>query len=490
MKQKAVCILYGGALKEGAGDAVNRTIQRASTFPGVKKTLLLLKEDSKLPVQFEGLEIIRQSEWTRPLLLETIADAGSDFDLVYYSWADCPLLDASLAGRMCERHLKYKAEYTYADGWPYGLSPEIISPGTAAILSRLDIGCEEAPSRDAIFSVLKGDINSFEIETEISPEDLRPLRISASADSPVNIALMKKLEAAGISDADSFMSLAARPNEELAPLLRSLPAFFAIQTSAACPENCFHRQNKICPYPDSALYKAEKDMSLSDFKRLLDKIEGLSPGAVLDLSLWGEIALHPQRFELIEAASERFPLVVETCGLGWTEGFQRLSARKNLTWIVSLPDTEFGEDTEAAQAALQLFELFPENTYIQAIRLRGNEDNIEKFYRTWLARLKERGIGNRAIIIQKYDDFCGLLEKRQASDLSPVERLPCRHLQRDMNILADGSVPRCREILGSAEEQKIVGNVFKQDLKQLWEAYSLDETGPGTRCDEDYTFNF
>jgi spiro-SPASM protein len=134
---------------------------------------------------------------------------------------------------------------------------------------------------------------------------------------------------------------------------------------------------------------------------------------------------------------------------------------------------------------------------VQAVRVKEQEEDTEKFYRYWkeAAPFKEANI-----IIQKYDDFCGALEKKQASDISPVIRKPCWHIMRDIPVLTDGAVPLCREDLSSLKNasERILGNVFTESLESIWqkgEQYYKEQcknkyTGLCERCDEYYTFNF
>jgi spiro-SPASM protein len=168
----------------------------------------------------------------------------------------------------------------------------------------------------------------------------------------------------------------------------------------------------------------------------------------------------------------------------------------SLSWIVSLDAADSGRYreirgpgfAEAAECARILARLFPRDSYVQALRVKGAEDDIEQFYRFW----KDAGAN---VIIQKYDDFCGALPKLQATDLSPVKRQPCWHLMRDMSVLMDGSVPVCRETPGGAEP---LGNAFTENLSTIWdrgaplyrEHCDHHYRGPCAECDEYYTFNF
>jgi spiro-SPASM protein len=511
----AIAVLYAAELNAYAYElvlsdkhALSLALERATAFPGVRRVVLLAAEGDAIHVP-ESCEIITAHVWTVKLLLETLAAVSTGTDLVYFAWADCPFLDPELAGKIADRHIKYRAEYSYADGWPYGLAPEIIAPDTAVLLAKLIKDRDEAVKRDALFSVIQKDINSFDIETEISPVDLRPHRLYLTADSKRNLLLLQRFAAAGLSGVgDAERIIHTKP-----ALLRTLPAFYAIQVSDTCPQQC-----SLCPYSrkQETTLPSGEPMHPEVFARVLDAIVAFSGDAVIDLSLWGEIALHPQRLELINAVLARpgLSLVIETAGVGWTvpelqeiaDKARGCSPRTNhqpaLSWIVSLDaQSEARYRTvrgagyaEAMTTVSALQRLFPADTYLQAVRVAGEEDDIEQFYRFW----KEKGAN---IIIQKYDDFCGFLPRLQASDLSPVLRLPCWHLMRDMPILLDGTVPLCREDLAG---RRVLGNVFTESLETIWERgmpwYILHCTDPGTwndietgicaRCDEYYTYNF
>jgi spiro-SPASM protein len=523
---KVLCVLYGGRLeteafekilpgKTGNESAFSLAVAAARRFPGVEKTVLLGIQDSlSLDLPSDVEKVLRPS-WTRTGLLEEISRLSAGWDFTYFVWADCPLLNPVLAGSMAERHQKYKAEYSYADGWPYGLAPEILGPGTAGILAKLSEGSDCPVERDALFQVIQKDINAFDIETETSPVDLRPYRLNLAADSKRNLLLLFRLmgelkQSASngqISAADIEKIISEKPS-----LLRTLPAFFSIQALGACPQAC-----SLCPWPSfggSAPVTERKDfMSKAAFAGLLDKITEFAGDAVIDLSLWGELSLHPDHFELIEMVLARpaLSLVIETSGIGWkADELKALAAlkaapRKNhmapLSWIVSLDafDPERYKElrgpgfSEAQDCGKTLLQLFPDDAYVQAVRVKGAEDDIEKFYRSW------KGENSKQVIIQKYDDFAGALPKMQAADLTPVKRRPCWHIQRDMNILLDGRVPRCREDLEALKgNSEVWGNAFSDDLSLVWENgaalynWHCKAIYPGicALCDEYYTYNF
>jgi spiro-SPASM protein len=535
---KALTVLYGGDLHSQALEPVfsgknslSLALEGARRFPGTEKLILLAKEDFSFtgtpPVS--GLELIKAPAWTKRSLLETLSACSAGFDLSYFAWADCPFLDPVLAGALADRHLRYAAEYSYADGWPGGFAPEILSPGTAGILAKI-LGDDGGPvERDALFSVIEKDINSFDIETEISPADLRQHRLTLAADSKRNLLLLKGfIRAAGKIGGGEILPAADQAERiiaEIPEILRTLPNFYAVQVSGPCPHSC-----ALCPYPrfgGRGDIRERKDfLDPEIFGALLDKICAFSGDAVIDLSLWGELGLHPRKNRLIRMVLDRpeLALVIETSGLGWRSGEaetlaeaaagaaalpERINPLPPLSWIVSLDAFDprrYGElrgpgFPEAAEFAKRLLGLFPGDAYVQALRTAGDEDEVEKFYRFW----KEAAPGGNAnIIIQKYDDFCGYLPKKQASDISPVQRRPCWHLIRDMNILIDGTVPLCREELSAFEGKgRILGNAFSESLETIWsrggEYYRFQCPEPGKKpeyaglcagCDEYYTYNF
>ncbi|MDR0474069.1 MAG: spiro-SPASM protein [Treponema sp.] len=535
---RAITFLYGGALAQEAFTALNSganavmlAVEKASQFPGTEKIVFLGIEGKEYAglIESEKFSIIRIPSWSKKSLLEQLSlnaregNSASAYDLCYFAWADCPFLDPALASALADRHLRYAAEYSYADGWPYGFAPELLAPGTAGLLHRILGDDDGKVERDALFSILQKDINAFDIETEISPVDLRFHRLTLAADSKRNLLLISRFMKAGLQCAADAADLI----EKQPAILRTLPAFFNIQVSGGCPQTC-----SLCPWPQYGsrgnvpVTEAKSFMSRPHFETLLDNISGFSGGAVISLSLWGELSLHPEKMELIKAVLSRpgLSLIIETSGIGWkTEELEAaaeaaLSApvRENsllgvpLSWVISLDahaSARYREVrgpgfAEATETAKKLLNLFPGNAYVQAVRIKDFEDDIEQFYHFWkeAAALAPpaKNTGSH-VIIQKYDDFCGALPRLQASDLSPVKRSPCWHNMRDMVILLDGSVPVCREDLAALNGNgACLGNAFTDTLAGIWERGEklyLEQAGNKYSgicavCDEFYTYNF
>ena len=125
--------------------------------------------------------------WNKELLINTLFNESKGYDNLFYYYGDCPLLDKKLTEEMFGDHINYYAEYTFADGYPYGLTPEILDVNILEALTLLAQNQKDKIDRNTIFDIVKKDINSFELETKISEKDVRLLRVSLTCDSKRNV---------------------------------------------------------------------------------------------------------------------------------------------------------------------------------------------------------------------------------------------------------------------------------------------------------------
>jgi spiro-SPASM protein len=515
---KTAALVYAGSLAPqalapiaGGASAYERSIAFAARLPGLERALVA---EGSVPLPEGPFPKIRRDCWTVDGLLEAAGTVGEGLDAVFVFWADQPFLDPGLAARMLDNFRRYRAEYNFADGYPVGIAAEILSPRIVPALRRLaaSIPAESSsagPSRDSVFSALQKDINVFDVETEISPVDLRDLRLTLACDSKRNLLLAERLAAAGVHDEASALDVIPKRLD----LLRSLPAFIQVQVEDGCPQAC-----SLCPYPSLGgdILKRRDFMPRERFADLMDQVVELSGDAVIDFSLWGEPSLHPDIGGLVDEALGRdgLSLIVETSGLGWDAALiERLAAdyagkdgtsgAERLNWVVSL-DAYSPElyarlrgpgYQEARLFAERLVGLFPRSAYLQTVRARDNEAELETFWRGWKARTEH-------VIVQKYSRFAGLLPERKVADLSPLTRKPCWHIKRDMAVLLDGTVPLCRDC---ARNEIVLGNAFssRHGLADAWtagEAYhrahiesclgrGAPYPEPCAACDEYYTYN-
>jgi spiro-SPASM protein len=478
----------------GGKSAIERACEAAWNLPGIEKVVLLADKNASIPALVPAPLVVEKNSWNIAELLDTLQSHSKEADCVFYYFGDCPFIDPGLAFKMQSNHAKYFADYSFADGYPYGVAPEIISPRIFGQLRKLSEKSNPRVTRESIFDIIKKDINSFDVETELSPVDLRFLRISLCADRKRNFLLIERIAGLGPTDSSSLIrTIQAHP-----AILRTLPAFYGIQIVERCPYACSY-----CPYPkmNPNCTNGPGEMDEGKFHLLMDKIEAFSEDAYIDISLWGDPAFHSNIVGLAGVCCSRplTELVIETSGIGWKpEILDSLSGtgQKTITWIMSLdapnPKTYErlrGEGFDEAYATTErLMQLFPGRVYVQAVRMRENEDDVELFYNRWKTKTDN-------LIVQKYDYFCGFLDDKKITDLSPVQRMPCWHLKRDMSILMDGTATLCKEDLAGSF---VLGNAFSEDLADIWEkgnAVYMDHTRESymdmcSKCDEYYTFNF
>lgn len=488
----------------GGPCALERAVAWGSAIPECEGVVFLTAdEDPNLPASPRELRIVYRDTWNEAELITALGDAARAFgdrgiDTMFYAWGDCPLLDDKTTAELWALHYRYDAEYTFADGYPQGVSPELLSTRLPERLIPMAAGRRSPPARNSIFEVLRQDINAFDVETHLAPADMRMDRVSITCDTRRNRNIAERLYAAGGRDADSLCAVI--PDNR--GLLRDLPAYFPVQITNRSPQMCSYG-----PFPefggDPRL--GETHMPAERFAELCRGIANFAGDAVIVPSLRGEPSCHPEIGTIIRSALNAgdpgsVRVLIETSGIGWNHGLLGELAGEvqsgRLMWIVLLDaaDPELyrrlrGEGMEEAESTARILaELFGDYCWMQAVRMNENEEDLENFYARW----KDVGAGP---IIQKYDSYAGYLPNRQPADLSPLERFPCWHLKRDMPILIDGTVPLCCSDPGRHDA---LGNVFSESLAEVWErgepVHRAHVEGvypsPCAECDEYYTFNF
>lgn len=461
-------------------------------------------------------------------LLEQICIAGKDnqADYIVFAFADVPFYNKKLSQKMIENHEKYHSEYTFADGYSLGFAPEVIDLGTLNILKTLsqkeysDEG-QKPVTKSFIFDLLKKDINSFEIETVLAKNDWRLLRLDFNCELKENFLSCKALFNACKNE--NIDVLNCEPEEinsiaEKTPgVLKTVPGFYNIQIADYFSKQCMYSPY-ICSYEH--MYKcscvqATKVMAKADFESLVKRIAEYSENAVISLSLWGEAFKHPDLLSFIKTILQYkgLSVFIETCTTQVSDAF--VTELKNIVesaqprsgrWApvmiaVAVDGTsnqmyqkihgDEGTLENVMEVINKLESAIPGDVYPQFMRMNVNESELESFFRFW----NEKDSPSKGkFIIQKYDDYVGLLPEEKAADLSPIQRNVCWHLRRDMNILTNGDVILCKEYV----LENVIGNVFKEDLQSVWtkmDEVLLNHMGKKyeckcEKCDEFYTYNF
>ena len=484
---------YGtGALTDGQS-AFDRVLSFARRLPDVQDVAVLCSTG------FEGCAdgsctLIAKDGWHVGSLCELLAEESVGYDHLFYMYGDTPLLDEGKSREMYDNHVRYYAQYTFADGYPLGLTPEIIRADSLPMIAKLASGMESRVERGSLFEVIKKDINAFDIETDIAAQDQRLLRVILAADTRRNTRVLEGvLDSSPSSLEDVCTFLDHNP-----PLLRTLPAYVLVQIEEGCPQACSY-----CPWSSvhHDVLTRRGEMGLDDFGTVLQKVSDFSDDATIALSLWGEPSLHSRIAELagLVGRYERLSLMIETSGIGWkSEDVESIlrSVGEKTEWIIALDSSDprlyrtlRGEGFEEAQAfAHRMIEAAPSKVHVQAVRMKESEEQLQAFYRFWKLHTEN-------IIVQKYDHYCGALPQRKVTDLSPLNRFPCWHLKRDLHVLIDGTVPVCRE---DVEGKNALGNILKEDIAGIWhrgESWYLQHIASDypeicKGCDEYYTYNF
>ncbi|TVQ98971.1 MAG: spiro-SPASM protein [Spirochaetaceae bacterium] len=464
-------------------------------------------DETRYPDRWQRVALTDSRE--APLIdtLIELAHAGQTATSILYHHADEPFLDPTFVTRMIADHHRYVAEYTFADGYPGGLAPEILAP---SVLPRLRALAREEPAgREALFTIIQRDINAFDIETLLADDDMRLLRIELNCSSRRNWLLCKRVAEAVVAATDpagvpppatrqapavpAVETIVSTIRADLG-LLRTLPAYVMVDVVEGSPQDVAYSPYRLF---GPAGKGKQREMTVDRFASLIARVEDFSPGSVYSIGAWGEPGLHGSIDDLIGAAAS-VPLVIETSGVGWDSAAleQVLARTQDVTWIVHLDAIDESEYRrvrgdgflEAMRFTERLFAAAPAKTYVQTVRYTDLESHTEAFYRYWKERTDN-------IIIQKYDPVCGVLEDKRVTDISPVHRFPCWHLKRDLLVMIDGTVPRCREDIHG---NHAAGNIFSDGVEAVWD--SLDPVHRAhvrgeypsicAECDEYYTFNF
>jgi len=406
-----------------------------------------------------------------------------------YSWYDYPFLSVELTRLLLHLHKEQYCEYTFADGYPDGMTPEVIELSTLSMLHSLST--DTLISRKPLFDIISKDINVFDVETEVSDFDYRMLRCHLSTHQKRDFQLCERLVHKGATNDTKLLALLRKERQ----LLRTLPSYAQIQITDTHPAPAY--------YEPKGLYVKDNTvhnwMALENFTQLLRNLVQFSPDIVIELGYRGEPALHPQWEEMFDVLrKEKMHIYVQSSGIGWQENHIESILEQspdNIFFIFSIdainPEVyqkiRLHSIEEALSTVERFLSVYPDQVYVQLTRLQDFEHEVDAFYHYW----KEK---TNNIIIQKHNNFCNAITSQKVVDLSPLNRFPCWQLERDITVLLDGTVPLCAQ---DYETKFVQGNVFKQSLQEVWEqgnTYFLDHVKGNyppccKQCDEYYIFH-
>ncbi len=417
------------------------------------------------------------------------AETGADHIALVY--ADSPFLDPDIIRDMLDVHLRYLAEFTYSENLPRGYSCEIIAHELVRSVP------ESNAAMLPLSEVVRSNINQFDVELYYRDPDIREKRLSfRSGDRRERRVIENILSITGKKPPYARIDEIINANPQV---LCVGPSYLEIELSGRCELDCVFCFRK-------KLAAEHGDMEPAVFERLLEGLSSFGLPYSLCFGGSGEPLMHGSFYELSSRAL-REPLlknlVVETNGLLAGENlasFVRSAGDARLRFIVNLnaidPSTYaalHGSDhfDQVNRNVLSLREALggAESLYVQILKINETEPFLDRYYDAW----EKNGV---PIILQKQNTFLGMIEDRRYSDLSPLDRIPCWHLQRDCYVLSDGRVGFCRQDVDGVFAR---GTLADETLQAIWEkslqSFVQDYRGelasrPDCRsCDEWYTFN-
>ncbi len=402
--------------------------------------------------------------------------------------AESPFLDPSIIQEMIDLHLRHLAEFTYSENLPPGFTCEIVSKELISAIP--DMNETTLP----LGQVVRSNINNFDVEIYYREPDIRDKRLSFLSSDPRDARIMENMHRRrnGIVPYAEIRDCIHSSPE----ILYIGPSYVEIELTGRCDLQCLFCYR-------GTLGKVHDDMEPDLFKSIISQMNEFNLSYTLCLGGSGEPLMHAHFYELLDEA-HRSPLVdqiiVETNGIHAGPNYRSylLNNGKKTTTIINLNGIDsksyagiHGHDHYDAVVnnVLSLRDAADGRLYVQIMKINETEPFLDSFYDYWEGK-------KVPVILQKQNTYLGRIPDRRYSDLSPLERVPCWHLQRDLYILSDGRVPFCKQDV-DADCRK--DSLLTARLSEIWEkrrdAFVSDyskkyPSSPDcSSCDEWYTFN-
>lgn len=415
----------------------------------------------------------------------------SGADQIIKIFADSAFLDIEIIKDMLELHLKYLAEFTYSENLPQGFAAEIFSRGLLESIP------ESKESMIPLSDVIRSNINQFDVELYYREPDIRDKRINFRAGIANDKKIMENI--ASFSGGIPAYSNIREIIETHPEALFTSPAYIEIELTGRCDLDCIFCYRTKCK-------KVRDDMEPDLFKKILQELSSFNLPYSICFGGSGEPMMHKNFYEILDLSLKENGLknlIIETNGIyadGNFKNFVQTANDKRIKTIFNINGMD--SQTYKVLHGADYFETVYRNIlslkeavsskdalYIQVMKINETEVFLDKYYDFW----EKAGI---TIILQKQNTYLGRIKDRRYSDLTPLERVPCWHLQRDMSILSDGTVPFCKQDFNA---DAIKGDVHNEDLTSIWKkslkAFVNDykkifpHNPDCGSCDEWYTFN-
>ncbi len=421
-------------------------------------------------------------------------------DHMAFIHGDSPFFDTEILEEIFELHGEFLAEFTFSENLPRGFACEVIS---AALLKALPDFEEETLS---LSQVIKKNINQFDVELYYKSPDIRDKRLSFRNSSLRDRTIMKNLfEVMG--EIPKYTAIGKLIDENPKSLFIG-PSYIEVEITGRSRLDCIFSYRK-------AMAETHGDMDMETLSNLLSGLRETGNKYTICFGGSGDPLEHPDFYAMTELVLKEDlveRIILETDGLLADGNFKNFFEKHRDRLVVifnmngydgktyeSIHGQDFFDSVHGNILALADSDPNHESIYVQVMKI--NETNgfdnegdaksfLDKYYDFW----ENTSI---PIILQKQNTYLGRIEDRRYSDLSPVKRTPCWHLQRDLFVLSDGTVAFCKQdIDGYSCHGKIGSDSLKDILARQRDFFIEDYSGTlcskpdCSLCDEWYTFNF
>ena len=462
------------------------------------KAAIEIAKNFNIATEFSKIVVRNKKEQLETL---SIFLSNNNYENIILLYSDSPFIDIDELLKLYNLHKEGKAEYTFGDNYAEGLVPEILSRNFIEKVKEKNYKKPDILSRK-VFDCIEDDINKYFIEVQVAEKDFSIKRFELTASSKRNIEIIKNLKKFvdfNCSYIDLFNAIEEHPE-----ILHIFPRYVEIEITNNCNLNC-----SFCPR--IKMNRKVEDMHFSLFKKIIDQLASAYDDIIVSFTLMGEPTMHPFFVEFVDYAinSKIFNIIIETNGtLFNNELIKNLSSypidKLTILFGIDAINSATYNKLRASYDGKNYFETVCNNiknfleyrsenrlrTFIQIIKMEDNKKELEDFYKFW-----EKFTGN--IVIQKYNNYLNLLPDREIADFTPLDRVPCWHLQRDIEIFSNGSVPLCKQDINCS---KLIGNLNNETIIEIWEKlkkyyienakFNFNDIKECSICDEWWTFNF
>jgi len=433
----------------------------------------------------EGIKNIILEIFTPYSIITTILEESKNSNTIVIFNGGNPFYDYDFIEKMIAHHEKYLADYTFQTGYPDGLLPTIVRKEALNEMSKL-VEKDTNITTDYLYSAISKDINSYDIETFMCEYDLRISRVRFGANDKGERTFTEAIYN-NFKDGFSYKDIAKYIYEN-PDKLYSIPYMLGVELNRYSDIRSIYNINGL---DDNSL-----ELDFESFKKVIIKMKKINPVYNLLLTGVAEPLKYSKITELIELTSENgINIVIETYGVDIDNNFlEKLKSikKEKITFVIKLDaySKEIYDKINLGgnfDKAINSYKILKENgfkVYRSIVRMNENEEDIEKYVRN-------KDVEN--LIIKKYSTYCDKLIDRKVVDLSPLDRIPCFHLRREIFINNDGTYSFCQyafdDIIGNIKDDEI--EMIIEKLKDKYKENALKHYTPFCeKCDDYYIFNF